>query len=389
MKIKVLILAIDRDDDFGYKAGVEAPIIGRDACIDAAIKLSLADPEDSDANVLYAAVKLYDELREKGEFDDVEVALITGHHDVGVKSDLELNKQLEEVLKSFPADGVIPVTDGAEDEQIFPIITSKLPIVSTRRVVVKQSESIETTYYIIYRYFKEILSDPEVAKVVLGLPGLILLLYGIARLISLKYPESINIVSSTVAGTILFLVGGYFFNKGFNIIRHIQDGFLRLKESISKGLVNFMATVTGLFVITAGAIYVYFNFAYLIRGSTLPGIPTDPILAFIAYLYFLNTMLNIGLAIIVLGKIMQAYMKRDYHIWYYITALILIPGMWVTIDLTTSYVINLTSPVLIEFYGKVLMAVADIVVAALAGMYLKEKVRGWRKVEVGKSTSGT
>ena len=51
------MLAIDRDDDFGKKAGVRGPVIGRDACIDAALKLSLADPEDSDANVLYAAVK--------------------------------------------------------------------------------------------------------------------------------------------------------------------------------------------------------------------------------------------------------------------------------------------------------------------------------------------
>ncbi len=73
--IRVLILAIDRDDDFGKKAGVKGPVIGRDACLDAAVKLSLADPEDSDANVLYAAVKLYDELKEKGEFDGgVQVA---------------------------------------------------------------------------------------------------------------------------------------------------------------------------------------------------------------------------------------------------------------------------------------------------------------------------
>ena len=156
IKIKVLVLAIDRDDDFGKKAGVNGPIIGRDACVDAALKLSLADPEDSDANVLYAAVKLYDELKERAEFEDIEVALITGHPEVGVKSDLELNKQLEKVLTQFPADGIIPVTDGAEDEQIFPIITSKVPVISTKRIVVKQSESIETTYYIIYRYLRDL-----------------------------------------------------------------------------------------------------------------------------------------------------------------------------------------------------------------------------------------
>ncbi|WP_084177541.1 DUF373 family protein [Palaeococcus pacificus] len=381
------MLAIDRDDDFGFKAGVKAPVIGRDACIDAAVKLSLADPEDSDANVLYAAVKLYDELKEKGEFEDVEVALITGHHDVGVKSDLELNKQMDKVLAKFPADGVIPVTDGAEDEQIFPIIASKVPIISTRRVVVKQSESIETTYYIIYRYFKEVLSDPEVAKIVLGLPGLVLLLYGIARLISIKYPESINIVSSTVAGTILLLIGGYFFNKGFNLVSYFVTFFRHIRESMSKGLVNFVSTIAGLFVIMAGAIHVYFNFEYYIRNSNIPGIPTDPLLAGITYMYFFNNLLITGLTIIVTGKILQAYMKKDYHIWHYLTALLLIPGIWVTIDITTSYVLNLTSPVLIDFYKKVLIAVLDIILATLMGMYLREKVRGWRRVEAGESTS--
>ncbi|AIF69647.1 hypothetical protein PAP_06245 [Palaeococcus pacificus DY20341] len=380
-------MAIDRDDDFGFKAGVKAPVIGRDACIDAAVKLSLADPEDSDANVLYAAVKLYDELKEKGEFEDVEVALITGHHDVGVKSDLELNKQMDKVLAKFPADGVIPVTDGAEDEQIFPIIASKVPIISTRRVVVKQSESIETTYYIIYRYFKEVLSDPEVAKIVLGLPGLVLLLYGIARLISIKYPESINIVSSTVAGTILLLIGGYFFNKGFNLVSYFVTFFRHIRESMSKGLVNFVSTIAGLFVIMAGAIHVYFNFEYYIRNSNIPGIPTDPLLAGITYMYFFNNLLITGLTIIVTGKILQAYMKKDYHIWHYLTALLLIPGIWVTIDITTSYVLNLTSPVLIDFYKKVLIAVLDIILATLMGMYLREKVRGWRRVEAGESTS--
>ncbi len=216
--IRVLILAIDRDDDFGKKAGVKGgPVIGRAACLDAAVKLSLADPEDSDANVLYAAIKLYDKLKEKGEFDDVEVALITGHPKVGLKSDMELARQLDEVLKVFPADGVIPVTDGAEDEQIFPIIASKVPIITSHRVVVKQSPGIETTWYIIVKYMKEILSDPEVAKVVFGIPGLIVLLYGLSKIVGVWYPQSEKIVSTVISGTVLLIIGGLFFTKGFNL----------------------------------------------------------------------------------------------------------------------------------------------------------------------------
>ncbi|WP_324734818.1 DUF373 family protein [Thermococcus sp. SY098] len=373
-------MAIDRDDDFGVKAGVKGPVIGRDACIDAALKLSLADPEDSDANVVYAAVKLHDELKESGEFEDVEVALITGHHDVGVKSDLELSKQLDEVLKVFPADGIIPVTDGAEDEQIFPIITSKVPIISSRRVVVKQSESIETTYYIIYRYLKEILSEPEVAKVVFGLTGLVMLLYGVAKLISVKYPQSVQIVSATVTGTILFIIGTYLFSKGFRI--HVS-----LKETITKGFIEFISVIAGFLVMVAGAINAYLNLEY-IAMEKLGGLPGTQLIAVLLYLNILKTPFVVGLGVMVLGKVLQSYLRKDPHIWYYITGLLLLPALWITIDLTTLYAMSTVSPYLLQFFKKIVMAVGDVVVGTLIGIYLREKVKGWEKIEIGKSPEG-
>ncbi|ADT84593.1 DUF373 family protein [Thermococcus barophilus] len=373
-------MAIDRDDDFGVKAGVKGPVIGRDACIDAALKLSLADPEDSDANVVYAAVKLHDELKESGEFEDVKVALITGHHDVGVKSDLELSKQLDEVLKVFPADGIIPVTDGAEDEQIFPIITSKVPIISSRRVVVKQSESIETTYYIIYRYLKEILSEPEVAKVVFGLTGLVMLLYGVAKLISVKYPQSVQIVSATVTGTILFIIGTYLFSKGFRI--HVS-----LRETITKGFIEFISVIAGMLVMVAGAINAYLNLEY-IAMEKLGGLPGTQLIAVLLYLNILKTPFVVGLGVMVLGKVLQSYLRKDPHIWYYITGLLLLPALWITIDLTTLYAMSTVSPYLLQFFKKIVMAIGDVVVGTLIGIYLREKVKGWEKIEIGKSPEG-
>ena len=380
MKIRILVLAIDRDNDFGVKAGVKGPVIGRDKCIDAALKLSLADPEDSDANVVYAAVKLRDELKESGEFEDVEVALITGHHDVGVKSDLELSRQLDEVLRVFPADGVIPVTDGAEDEQIFPIISSRVPIISSRRVVVKQSEGIETTYYIIYRYIREILSDPEIAKVVLGIPGLILLLYGIARLISVKYPQSVQIVSATVTGTILLIVGLYFFTRGFRVR-------ISLRETITKGFIEFISIIAGLLIIVTGAINAYLNLEY-IALKKLGGLPGTQLIAVLLYLNILKTPFVIGVGVMVLGRILQSYLRRDPNIWYYITGLLLLPALWITIDLTTLYAMSTMSPYLLQFFKKIVMAIADVIVGTLIGIYLREKVKGWEKIEIGKSVEG-
>lgn len=87
--IRVLILVIDRDDDFGKKVGVKGLVIGRVVCLDVVVKFSLVDFEDSDVNVFYVVIKFYDKLKEKGEFDDVEVVLIMGYLKVGLKSDME------------------------------------------------------------------------------------------------------------------------------------------------------------------------------------------------------------------------------------------------------------------------------------------------------------
>ncbi|WP_370520110.1 DUF373 family protein [Thermococcus sp. LS1] len=376
VEIKALILAIDRDDDFGQKAGVEGPVIGRDACIDAALKLSLADPEDSDANVVYAAVKLYDELKGSGEFDEVEVALITGHPKVGVKSDLELSRQLDEVLQRFPANGVITVTDGAEDEQIFPIITSKVPIISSHRVVVKQSEGIETTYYIIYRYLREILSDPEVAKVVLGIPGMILLLYGIARLIGVWYPESVKIVSATITGTILLFIGGYFFTKGFRF---------NFRETLAKQFIFVISIVAGLLIISGGAINAYLSLEEYSK-ELIGGWPGTPLLATLIYINALSSSLTLGISVMIMGKIVQAYLRKDHHIWYYISTLLIMPALWVTIDLTTRYAMAILTISDIEVFTKLLLAFVDVAIAVLVGIYLRGKVRGWERIEAGTGT---
>ena len=44
MTADTLILSVDRDDDVGYKAKVDTPVIGREACLEAAQKLGTAKP---------------------------------------------------------------------------------------------------------------------------------------------------------------------------------------------------------------------------------------------------------------------------------------------------------------------------------------------------------
>ena len=38
---KLLVICIDRDDDIGKKAGIVSPVVGRNACLEAAQRLAL------------------------------------------------------------------------------------------------------------------------------------------------------------------------------------------------------------------------------------------------------------------------------------------------------------------------------------------------------------
>lgn len=172
-KDRIIVLSIDRDNDLGMKAGVPGPVIGKEAVIEAASKLGVKDPGDTDMNAMFEAVRVYEEVRRQ---NDCEVAILTGDRDVGVKSDREIKDQLEKVLRRFRANLAVIVSDGSEDEHVTPIIQSLVPILSMKRVVVKQSEKLESTYYKIKDFLKESLDDPKMARIVFGFPALCLLL---------------------------------------------------------------------------------------------------------------------------------------------------------------------------------------------------------------------
>lgn len=169
-----LVVCVDRDDDLGRKAGVAGPVVGREAALDAAVRLGTADPEDSDTNAVLAAVNLLDEMRGSGE--EWEVCILTGSPKVGVLSDRRVADQFDQVLARVHAESAYLVSDGAEDEYLFPILASRVRVDGVRRVFVRQSASIESTYYTLVRALK----DPKLrAKTVLPV-ALVLLILGLA-----------------------------------------------------------------------------------------------------------------------------------------------------------------------------------------------------------------
>ncbi|MEK6975473.1 MAG: DUF373 family protein [Candidatus Thermoplasmatota archaeon] len=178
--MKTLILCVDRDDDLGKKGGVQTPIIGRRRNLEAAMALGLADPEDSDTNALLAAIHLHDKelAAMQGTGDQVEVATIAGHPALGLKADRKLGAELDEVIALVRPDEAILVSDGAEDEQLLPVLQSRVRIAHVHRSIVKQAPRLEGFYYILTR----LLDDEKQAKRFVLPFGIIILIWGMAYL---------------------------------------------------------------------------------------------------------------------------------------------------------------------------------------------------------------
>ena len=105
--VRTLVLTVDRDNDLGVKAAIRGPVLGRKPTITAAIKLGIADPEESDTNAILGALHHYDRLIENVDSnDEVEVAILTGDVRVGPRSDRAIASQLDEVIKEFQPDAI-------------------------------------------------------------------------------------------------------------------------------------------------------------------------------------------------------------------------------------------------------------------------------------------
>ena len=239
MTARTLILSIDRDDDVGYKAGIVSPAVGREACLDAATRLGIADPEDSDTNAIFQAIKTYDLLKEKGEA--VEIAVIGGNHMNMLEGDRRISDLLQIVIKDTGVTDCILISDGAEDEYVLPIIQSHLKVASVVRVIIKQLPNIEGTYYII----KKLFNDPKIAKGILLPIGLVLVLYSLIALLAPAVSAPLVAVG---------VIGLYLLFKGFNLDGYFIYAWHALIDSFKKGRFSFIAYLVAIILILVGVI---------------------------------------------------------------------------------------------------------------------------------------
>jgi len=265
--MKTLVLNVDRDDDFGRKAKVKGPIIGYAANLEAANKLGETDPEDSDLNAIFYSISIYKQLKKENK--NVEIATITGHINVGFKSDEILAKQLEEVIDKTGVQDVILISDGAEDEHILPIIQSRIKITSINRVSVKQSRELEDTYY----RFMKILEDEKVLKQFVLPIALVLIVWAFFAIIGM---------SGSGSGAIILTLGLFLLIRVFKWERNIATMWDDVKSGFLTGKLSIYTYTIGIVILIAFGIYAYTT-AYNVE-DTSTHFWAVPIIEFILYM---------------------------------------------------------------------------------------------------------
>ncbi|MHA7646639.1 DUF373 family protein [Nitrosopumilus sp. S4] len=231
---RLLVICIDRDNDVGEKAGILTPVIGRDACIEAAQRLALEDPEDADSNSIFSAIKTYEDLISKGY--QVEVVTIAGVKSKGVQADEKILSETRKVLEKFSANGAVIVSDGEDDESVIPVIQNVLPVVSVQRVVMKVSRSVEYSYAVFGKYLKMIAYDSKYSKFFLGVPGILLLIGGVATIFG---------YSAEIFAVLVSILGGAFLIRAFDIDKALSNW----SKPTPMGFIRIFTMVTGVLLI--------------------------------------------------------------------------------------------------------------------------------------------
>lgn len=317
---RTLILCVDRDDDIGFKAGIQSPVTGRDECLDAATLLGLKDPEDSDVNAIFQGVKLYDELREKGE--DVRIAVIAGNHYNSIDGDRKIAEDLRKVVWEMEVTECILVTDGAEDEFILPVIQSRVSVTSVQRVIVNQMPNLEGTYYII----KKILDDPKYAKSILMPIGLVMLIFAIGSLLG-----STEVAVFIVVG----VLGIYLLFKGLGIDEYFSLALHGLQESFIGGRISFVCYIASIFI---GLLGIVMGLSSYLKWYTADAGVLFYVLTFV---YGSIGYITAAMLIALLGKILDVVQNEPRMLARTITLPFFVTGLGLIAYGASIYVISL------------------------------------------------
>jgi putative membrane protein len=358
---KIIIICIDRDDDIGTKGKIETPIIGKDLCTRAGTRLAIEDPEDSDCNAIFGAIKSYEDFRIKGY--DVEVSLVAGKYNRGIEGDAKIAQEIDEVLDKYNADGAVVVSDGEDDETVIPVIQGKIPIISIQRIIVRQSRSVEYSYAILGRYIKILFYDPRYSKFFLGLPGALFITSGLSILFG--FSKVAFALGLSILG-LAFVVRAFDIDKSIaTLSKPTPSAFIRIFSYFAGTLIILASILNGISHIPPDLIESQKGIHSIITNKT---ILEDFVSGSI-------TLLWIGISTIFAGILLSNWFKGSIKIIYDILRLVVLALLYIPMLQFTSLITARGNP--FNLISSLLIGLAiTLIVATFLFQYFRNRKGG-------------
>jgi len=366
---RILILCVDRDGDLEVKAGIKTPLLGRTANLDAAVALALKDPEEPDANAMFEAIRLYDRLQNEKQPEEIfEVATISGTELSGVSADRKLVAELTNLLDTFGAGEVILVSDGYSDEAVLPLVESRVPVSSVRRIVIKHSESIEETAAVFTKYMRLLIDNPRYSRVALGLPGLLVLIFGVFWALDFFY----NGTLSYYGIAIIIVVGGFLLIKGFGVDKSAKGIYTWAREYTPPPLPMQISNYTIIAGILCIAVSVYLGISNVVTSAA--PFPTNfgdwigsiPNIASFFIKGFMD-LLVVGLSLTLVGRSVRLYFERDPKLLRSVALVVSVAWSRWILDATANL---LTKPLNEGFFQNFIFAIIVGILIGVASILL-------------------
>jgi len=358
---KIIIICIDRDDDIGTKGKMETPIIGKDLCTKAGTRLAIEDPEDSDCNAIFGAIKSYEDFRSKGY--DVEVSLVAGKYNRGIEGDAKIAQEIDEVLNEYDADGAVVISDGEDDETVIPVIQGKIPIISIQRIIVRQSRSVEYSYAILGRYIKILFYDPRYSKFFLGLPGALFITSGLSILFG--FSKVAFALGLSILG-LAFVVRAFDIDKSIaTLSKPTPSAFIRIFSYFAGTLIILASILNGISHIPPDLIESQKGIHSIITNKT---ILEDFVSGSI-------TLLWIGISTIFAGILLSNWFKGSIKIIYDILRLVVLALLYIPMLQFTSLITARGNP--FNLISSLLIGLAiTLIVATFLFQYFRNRKGG-------------
>lgn len=375
---RILILCVDRDNDLGTKAEIKTPVTGREENLNAAVALALRDPEEPDANAMFEAVRVYDRLQDESKPHEVfEIATICGSELGGVGADRKIVAELSDLLSAFPAHEVILVTDGYSDEAVLPLIESRVPVSSVRRIVMKHSKSIEETAALFTRYMKMIVENPRYSRIALGVPGLLFLILGILSIFNLLYQYWIAFI---------FVLSVFMLVKGFGVDKTAAKFYQWIREYSPPPLPVQISTYSKIAGVLCVVVSIYLGST---SATTFVGNITTPqdLGGWLSILpqivgYFIHGSMDlivVGICVVLLGSAIRLYFERDIRLLRNAALIVLIGWSRWILDGTSAVLISPETATTEKLIFSIIIGILIGIASALVILVIHRSARGFFK----------